>query len=132
MQSHWVGLTDFYEESLCLLLSRLSAAAASAVFSRACRCDLAASILDVPVQTHGSVDSAGVDVHPVLAAKLDRLTAVDKALFSLALRGFFSEIKALEANIGRRIMCAHVLQNAEPKLAYIANVTALYEAVGVD
>ena len=83
-------------------------------------------MLDVKVVTHGDVDSTAVDVHPTLAVKMDRLTAVDKALFSVALRGFFREIKELEARVARRIMCPDVLQRMEPKLLYITSVTALY------
>ena len=73
----------------------------------------------------GSVAHA-MQISP-LAAKIDRLTMVDKALFSAALRGFFREIRELEASLGRRVMCPSSLQEAEPRLAYIANVTALYE-----
>ena len=50
---------------------------------------------------------------------IDRLTAVDKVLFSEALRGFFSEIRSLEARVGHRVLCPHVLKRVEPKLAYI-------------
>ena len=128
LEANWVGLADFYDESLCLLLSRLRTDKAAALFSKACHCDKKLPILDVDVVTHGATDSAAVDVHPILAAKMDRLTAVDKTLFSVALRGFFHEIKELEAHVGRRIMCPGVLQRMEPKLAYITNVTALYYA----
>ena len=71
--------------------------------------------------------STDVYIHPVLAVKMDRVTAVDKVLFSVALRGFLSEIRSLEARAGHRVLCPHVLKEAEPKLAYITNVTALYE-----
>ena len=126
LEADWVGLTDFYDESLCLMLSRLQSARAAALFSTTCGCDNKASVLDVKVVTHGDVDSTAVDVHPILAVKMDRLTAVDKALFSVALRGFFREIKELEARVARRIMCPDVLQRMEPKLLYITSVTALY------
>ena len=79
------------------------------------------------IDTHGSVSSTDVYIHPVLAVKMDRVTAVDKVLFSVALRGFLSEIRSLEARAGHRVLCPHVLKEAEPKLAYITNVTALYE-----
>lgn len=127
MNADWVGLTDFYDESLCLLLSRLRSPAARAILLKACTCEHKASVLDTPVNRHGGVDSESVKVSPVLAMKMDRLTAVDKTLYSVALRGFFSEITDLEARLGHRIMCPHVLMNAQPKLAYITNVTALYE-----
>ena len=128
LEADWVGLTDFYDESLCLMLSRLQSARAAALFSTTCGCDNKASVLDVKVVTHGDVDSTAVDVHPILAVKMDRLTAVDKALFSVALRGFFREITDLEARVARRIMCPDVLQRMEPKLLYITSVTALYNA----
>ena len=75
------------------------------------------------------MSSTDVYIHPVLAVKMNRVTAVDKVLFSVALRGFLSEIRSLEARAGHRVLCPHVLKEAEPKakLAYITNVTALYE-----
>ena len=80
---------------------------------------------------HGKVDSTDVDVHPHLAAQMDRLTMVDRALFALVLRGFIFEIRVLEGRVGRRILCPEALWRAEPKLAYVANVTALYGALVV-
>mmetsp|Transcript_9192 Transcript_9192/g.27140 ORF Transcript_9192/g.27140 Transcript_9192/m.27140 type:complete len:312 (-) Transcript_9192:351-1286(-) len=128
LETEWVGITDFYDESLCLLLSRLKTEAAAVRFSESCRCsEDAKPILGItePV-THGSVSSTDVDVYPELAVKMDRLTAIDKALFSVALRGFLSEIRSLEVRVGHRVLCPHVLKSAEPKLAYVTNVTALY------
>ena len=87
--------------------------------------------MNVPIERHGSVSSSAVDIYPELAAKMDRLTAVDSLLFSVALHGFFSDIKwleaMLEARVGFRVMCPDTLRKAEPKLAYIANVTELYD-----
>jgi len=130
VQADWVGLTDFFNESLCLLLSRLRSEVAEKQLSQSCRCDHAATVpfLDVPIIRHGKVSSSNVSISPVLAAQMDRLTMVDNALFSVALRGFFGEIKDLEARLGRRVICPHVLKKAEPKLIYVANVTALYIA----
>ena len=123
----WVGLTDFYDESLCLLLTRLPGARAATLFSDACRCDRRGSLLDVAVERHGAVSSSNVRIDSGLAAKMDGLTAVDKALFAVSLRNFFSEIKEVETRVSRRIMCPDVLLKAEPSLAYIANMTYLYE-----
>ena len=123
-----MGITDFYDESLCLLLGRFRTKAAAVLFSESCRCNQSVSILGTTkIDTHGSVSSTDVYIHPVLAVKMDRVTAVDKVLFSVALRGFLSEIRSLEARAGHRVLCPHVLKEAEPKLAYITNVTALYE-----
>ena len=129
LETDWVGITDFYDESLCLLLSRFRTKAAAVLFSESCRCaNQSGSILGTTkIDTHGSVSSTDVYIHPVLAVKMDRVTAVDKVLFSVALRGFLSEIRSLEARAGHRVLCPHVLKEAEPKLAYITNVTALYE-----
>ena len=118
----------FLYKSLCLLLGRFRTKAAAVLFSESCRCNQSGSILGTTkIDTHGSVSSTDVYIHPVLAVKMDRVTAVDKVLFSVALRGFLSEIRSLEARAGHRVLCPHVLKEAEPKLAYITNVTALYE-----
>ena len=129
LETDWVGITDFYDESLCLLLSRFRTQAAAVLFSKSCQCANHPRPVLGPtkIATHGSVSSTDVDIHPVLAVKMDRVTVVDKVLFSVALRGFLSEIRSLEMRVGHRVLCAHVLQKAEPKLAYITNVTALYE-----
>ena len=98
------------------------------LFADSCRCarDAGPVLGNMTIIRHGSVSSSDVDVYPELAAKMDRLTAVDKVLFSVALRGFMREIRSLEARVGRRVLCPHVLKRVEPKLGYIANVTALY------
>lgn len=129
LEMDWVGLTDFYDESLCLLLSRLQSRAAAATFKKSCNCQDTnrSALMNVPIERHGSVSSSAVDIYPELAAKMDRLTAVDSLLFSVALHGFFSDIKWLEARVGFRVMCPDTLRKAEPKLAYIANVTELYD-----
>ena len=128
LETEWVGITDFYDESLCLLLSRLKTEAAAVRFSESCRCseDAKPVLGKTEPVTHGSVSSTDVHVYPELAVKMDRLTAIDKALFSVALRGFLSEIRSLEVRVGHRVLCPHVLKSAEPKLAYVTNVTALY------
>ena len=125
----WVGIADFYDESLCLLVSRLSTNAAQALFSTHCRCaKRPRSILgSTEIVTHGTVRSTHVRVDPTIAVKMDRITVVDKSLFLVALRCFFREIRGLEARVGHRVLCPRVLKEAEPKLAYITNVTTLYE-----
>jgi len=129
MEMDWVGLTDFYDESLCLLLSRLQSSTAAAIFKKSCNCQVknSSALMNVRIERHGSVSSSAVNVYPALATKIDRLTAVDNLLFSVALHGFFSDIKRLEARVGFRVMCPGTLRKAEPKLAYIANVTELYD-----
>jgi hypothetical protein len=129
LEMDWVGLTDFYDESLCLLLSRLQSSTAAAIFKKSCNCQVknSSALMNVTIERHGSVSSSAIDIYPELAAKIDRLTAVDNLLFSVALHGFFSDIKRLETRVGFRVMCPGTLRKAEPKLAYIANVTELYD-----
>ena len=125
----WVGITDFYEESLCLLVSRFSTNAAQALFSTHCRCATRPrSILgSTEIVTHGPVDSTHLHVHPTIAMHMDHITRVDRSLFTVALRCLFGEIRRLEARVGHRVLCPEALKEAEPKLAYITNVTTLYE-----
>ena len=87
-------------------------------------------MLDVKVVTHGDVDSTAVDVHPILAVKMDRPQQWTRPCSQWRCAASFarSRFTDLEARVARRIMCPDVLQRMEPKLFYITSVTALYNA----
>ena len=128
----WVGLQDFYEESMCLFYGRLEQTAEVRRLLSTCGCGLDNTHPALVHIRHYNIsfndtNSSAVTFTPALAAAMDRITVVDKVIFSVALRGFFSELKRLEARLGRRIMCPAALRRAETQLAYIANVTAVYE-----
>ena len=132
LRMDFVGLTDFYQESLCLLFARASSISVANLYLNSfCDCQkrvVAPTINDHPkFQRSPNVRSDDVDITPWLAIKMDRMSEVDKALYTVALRAFMREVKNAEARFERRIMCSHVLKEVEPKLAYLTNVTALYE-----
>ena len=84
----WVGLTDFFHESLCLLTYRIGGASHPYVHTCACDSDgemrviATAATRDVhidhtPQQKQGAIVSH-LDLDPFLSAKVDRLTVVDR------------------------------------------------------
>lgn len=68
IEMDWVGITDFYDESLCLLLSRFNTNTAAVLFSNSCRCARNAGPVlgNTTIITHGSVSSSDVAVYPEL------------------------------------------------------------------
>ena len=68
LETDWVGITDFYDESLCLLLGRFRTKAAAVLFSESCRC----------ANQSGSI---------LGTTKIDTLRVVDRRLHSPGSRG---------------------------------------------
>ena len=108
----WVGLVDFYHESICLLLSRLplndTGTGNGECYALKCGCTpegnpWGSGDFDVRVD-HGHVNSE-VPLTPKLREMIDRLTEVDRSLFLVALRTFFVETARLENRLGRRVLC---------------------------
>ena len=125
----WVGLVDFYHESKCLLVHRLNT---SHSYMEGCGCDAGGGSLEVKTTdnhyTHGAQPSR-IPLPPALEQKIDRISVVDKVLFSVALRGLFAEVKELEASLGRRVLCNETLHRARDDLRYVTDVVELYDAV---
>jgi len=54
-----------------------------------------------------------------LVEEMDALTRVDRALYLSALSQFFCEIKALERQLGQRLLCDSTVEAVQPELAYM-------------
>ena len=123
----YVGLTNFFHESRCLLLHRLvyKNESLARFFDEACRCNADGTAPQAREEhvIHGpATANSHVQLSPEVAAKIDRLTRVDAGLYLVALKQFFVEIKWLEASIQRKVMCRHTLLHARDKLLYITDV----------
>ena len=123
----YVGLTNFFHESRCLLLHRLAYKTESLTrfFNKTCRCnaDGTAPRAHEEHVIHGAATvHSDTPLSAELEAKIDRLTRIDAGLFLVALKHFFVEMKWLETSIGRKVMCRHTLLHARDKLLYITDV----------
>ena len=80
MKLDWVGLQDFYHESLCILVYRI--AGNRSAYMERCTCNFTSQNSDDEVDldkhiTHGNVRSQ-IPLDSLTKAKIDRLTAVDR------------------------------------------------------
>lgn len=105
LRMDWVGVTDFFHESLCLLTYRIGGA--SHPYLNTCACDsddetrvnASAATRDVhidhtPQRKRGMITSY-LDLDPFLTAKVDRLTVVDRLVLQQPQHLLRSHLSAL-------------------------------------
>ncbi|CAK9080736.1 unnamed protein product [Durusdinium trenchii] len=86
----WVGLTDLYEHSMCLLHYQ-----ANGSLPAACDCD-APRFLRLPRFTHGVVRRGADQLPQEVLDQIDAYTAVDAQLFASAVRLLLGRLRHLE------------------------------------
>mmetsp|Transcript_41082 Transcript_41082/g.87499 ORF Transcript_41082/g.87499 Transcript_41082/m.87499 type:complete len:288 (+) Transcript_41082:104-967(+) len=102
--SFFVGLTEMYQESLCLLYAKLHGALPI-------KCDCENSTAWSAFSTHQihqgykSKASKRAQYPPEIIDIMDRFTATDVELYNIAKDRFMSEVKAVELKFKRKIIC---------------------------
>lgn len=131
----WVGLTDFYHESKCLLLYRLDtkdsppdlAQGIQSYLDTMCLCgkieineDNGKPLLDENV-THSNQGHRNtmLDIPSGILQKMDLVTNVDRALYGTALYQFLKEVVWMEIKLQRRVLCDPILDKWEKELGYL-------------
>ena len=130
----WIGLTDFFHESKCILYHRLAKGGGTKnetittmiteYLDSTCTCssfsNSTALKQDVKFEhtTTNKRDSM-LDVSDEIVNKIDELTHVDQDLYRAALEEFMNDIVSLEFQLGRRVICENVLETASLELAYL-------------
>ena len=130
----WVGLTDFFHESKCVLYHRLVKGSGiknetittmiTEYLDSTCICSVSSNSTalqqDVKFEhtTTNKRDSM-LDVSDEIVNKIDILTHVDQDLYRAALEKFMNDIVSLEFQLGRRVICENVLETASLELAYL-------------
>lgn len=101
----FVGLAEAYSESLCLLRIR-----ETGQFPEECECGNKQGISKTHV-THGSQPHKTSDYHEDVLRKVDKLTAIDKALYEFGKKRFFDDIQAVENKYKKKILCRELVFN---------------------
>ena len=141
----WVGISEFYHESKCLLYYRIripredkkyrftipeARQTIDKYLAEECVCPHAESSSDIHFVHHDKGRrSSMADLPKSTLDRIERLTMADTLLYKLALAQFMDEIAWLESKqqLGRRVMCNDQLAKQEPKLHYTGiNVTDAY------
>ena len=94
----WVGLTDLYEHSVCLLHFQ-----ANGSLPPSCDCSSSSRFV-LPKFTHGHRALAAERLQPDILARIDASTTVDAQLFAEALRLLLGRLKAVEALTGAQLL----------------------------
>jgi hypothetical protein len=134
---NWVAISEFYSESKCLLLYRMSKGDTRTLtdtmtqeyIDSKCTCrnenkvtSSSKKIEDVKVLHHrGRRRSTLNDLPPDMLAKIEALTRVDSEVYIVALLQFLQEIAWLESEseLGRRVLCQPTLDKFEAELSYL-------------
>ncbi|KAL1504155.1 hypothetical protein AB1Y20_010564 [Prymnesium parvum] len=95
----WVGLTDLFDHSLCLLHYQ-----ANASLPAACDCSSGRLSLGLPRMNHGVQRRDPSLLSAAALAKLDEITAVDAQLFAAALRLLLGRLRSVEQLTGRALL----------------------------
>ena len=118
----FVGISDFFHESLCLLkLSTWDLAP----HDRTCMCQLEHVPARAEAHNTHNTHSPRLPTDPELLHLVDRLTQVDRAMFEAALQLFFRRLVSLERRLGFRVVCPPRVSEVQAKLPYI-NVSSIY------
>jgi hypothetical protein len=110
-----IGLVEFYHESLCLLRYRVSS-----TLDASCECG-------GPAQMHKHV-THGVPAHDDIELTdhavdlIDEMTAMDMKLYAKAVDRFLSEIKSVESESGKKIICDAKMKAFKKKVAYVDGI----------
>jgi hypothetical protein len=133
----WVAISEFYSESKCLLLYRMSKGSTHTstdsmtkeYLDYRCSCNdenkipsSLANVQDVKVFHHqGGRRSTLSDLPPDMLSKIEALTRVDMEVYTVALLQFLREIAWLESEseLGRRVLCQSALDKFEHELSYL-------------
>ena len=97
-QFDWVGLTDLFEHSVCLLHFQ-----ANGTMPPSCDCS-SASRLVLPKFTHGQKALSVDRLQPDVLALIDEFTAVDAQLFARALRLLLGRLRHVEEKTGASLL----------------------------
>ena len=120
----WVAIADFFHESKCLLLYRLSEDITDTVneyIDSECKCPTP-STSDVHISHHGNGHRSTLRNLPLdTLSKVAALTKIDAHVYKVALLQFLKEIAWLESDIalGRQVLCTEKLEEIEPELSYL-------------
>lgn len=97
----WVGLTDLYDHSVCLLHYQ-----ANATLPAACHCGAAGGRirLGLPRMNHGVKRHDAADLPADVLRAIDAHTAVDAQLFAESLRLLLGRLRTLEDVTGRSLL----------------------------
>ena len=93
----WVGLTDLFEHSICLLHFQANG-------SLPASCDCSSSSLKLPKYTHGNKALSPDHLQPDMLARIDAFTAVDAQLFAEALRLLLGRLRHVEEITGASLL----------------------------
>ena len=133
----WVGLTDFFHESKCLLYHRLAkedhgtmnetiTTMITKYLDSTCTCSSSSSnssaVLEQDVKFEHTTTykrDSMLEVSDEIVNKIDALTFIDQDLYRAALGKFIDDIISLEFEIGRCVICDTVLETASLELAYL-------------
>ena len=133
----WVGLTDFFHESKCILYHRLVkgdhgimnetiTTMITKYLDSTCTCSSSSSnssaVLEQDVKFEHTTTykrDSMLEVSDEIVNKIDALTFIDQDLYRAALGKFIDDIISLEFEIGRCVICDTVLETASLELAYL-------------
>ena len=101
-----VGLVEHYEASLCLF-----AYFALGALPADCACDAAA---DVTRARHGVPDYEAERLPGDVVARIDAVTAMDRALYDRGQERFFKHVRQVERAAGARVLCGTTRRMPRP------------------
>ena len=114
----WVGITDLFEPSVCLLHYQANGSLPAA-------CDCASPLsLGLPKFTHGLDQHEPESLPADLLAQLDDHTAVDAQLFAAALRLFLGRLRTVEERTGAALLACIDWERLWRKTSYIPGLWA--------
>lgn len=134
----WVGLTEFFHESKCILYHRMAkgdhgimnettiTTMITKYLDSTCTCSSSSPNSSAALQQDVKFEhtttykrDSMLDVSGEIVSKIDVLTYIDQDLYRAALGKFINEIVSLESQLGRRVICDNVLETTSLELAYL-------------
>mmetsp|Transcript_102614 Transcript_102614/g.289974 ORF Transcript_102614/g.289974 Transcript_102614/m.289974 type:complete len:407 (-) Transcript_102614:38-1258(-) len=117
----FVGITELYHESICLLQWRVNG---TLPFDCGCTAEAVAATGPRNHVTHGVPQHSVDDISPNSLVMVDAITAADRIIYMQALRRVLCELRALEDASGVKVFC-------EAKLAKLRGATRYIEGLWV-
>lgn len=116
----WVGIVQLFHESLCLLEFQFNGK-----LPGACNCSAPQSRADEEAhETHHVPSHDARNLSEKTQRKIDRLSAIDAAVYSHALALVLKRVQKLESAQGSRIICANKLHGLRLELEYLPSAVA--------
>ena len=116
-QIHFVGITDLYVETLCLLHWNIHNDV-----PQSCACGGAGPLQNLTHVDHNVPDHDLADVRPDLVEDMKKLVQKDVKLYEMVLDRFEEDLRAASENAGVQMVCPDRFKKLRDEIAFIERV----------